>query len=75
MNLRLGQDLDDTSGLFQRDSVVTIDHMSLSGVGGNDDKRDLQVCGLLLRRLVVMFENVVNRRRFTKQIEIRIWSA
>lgn len=52
--------------------MVTIDRMGFSRVGSNNDERDLQIRRLFLRRLVVVVKNVIDRRRFTKQIKVRI---
>lgn len=72
VDLRLRQDLDDAPGLLQRNSVVTVDHMSFSRVGSNNDERNFQVGRLLLRRLLVVFKDVIDWRRLAEQIEVRV---
>jgi hypothetical protein len=55
--------------------MVAVDHVSLSRIGGDHDQRDFHVSRVLPGCLLVAFQNIVNRRRLAKEVEIGVESG
>ena len=72
IDLRLRQDLNNTSGLLEQHSMVAVDHVSLSRIGGYHDQRDFHVGRVLPGSLLVAFQDIVNWRRLAEQVEIGV---
>ena len=75
IDLRLRKHLDNTSGLFERYRMVPIDIMCFPGIGGDNDKWDFHVSGVLFGCPLVAFQDVLYRRRLAEQVKIGVESG
>lgn len=73
VNLRLRQNLDNASSFLQRHGMIAINLVRFSSISSNNDKWNFQIRRLLLCRFLVVFQNVVDRRRLAEQVKVRIW--
>jgi hypothetical protein len=52
--------------------MVAVDIMSFSRVGGNNDKWNFHVSGVLFGCPLMAFQDILDRRRLAEQIEIGV---
>jgi hypothetical protein len=71
-NLRLREDLYDSSGFLERHSMAAIDHVRLARVGGDDNEWHFHVGSPGLGCFLMSFQDIIDGRRFTKQVKIGV---
>ena len=52
--------------------MITVDHVSFSTVGSDNNERDFHVGGPRLRRLLMSLQDITDRRRFAEKVEIGV---